>query len=626
MLEALRKSAGGTVAKIFIGLLVLSFAIWGIGDVFRGFGSRDLAKIGSTTIDVETFRQLYQERLQQLSRQLGRGLSPDQARALGVDRELLGELMSEAALDEKARELGLGISDEALLAHIHANPAFRGPNGQFDPGRFYETLRSVGFTEARFVDAERRLLLRQQLARALAGDVKVPDTMVDAVRRYETEERSIEFVALGRDQAGEIPPPSSAELESYFSERKAAFRAPEYRKLVVLPLTPETVAADMEIPEAELRKSYDELKDRLATPERREVEQILFPNADEAAAASKRIAEGAAFEDIVAERNLQPSDVSLGTVSKGEILDPKVADAVFALPEGAVSEPISGRFGTVIARVLKVVPGKEPAFEEIKDELRKDIAARRARNIILDLHDKVEDERAGGLHLAEVAGKLGLKVATIEAVDRSGRGPDGKPVEGVPNLNQVISEAFNTEVGVETDPVEVGNNGYVWYEVASVTPSRDRTLEEARGRVESAWYDEQITKRLAERAEALRARLDAGETFAAAAPGLEVQTREKFRRGQNVEGLDRRALAEVFETPQGKAGIAVAAEGVGRIVFRVTAVEIPAGAAAAQRIAQLNTGLQDDLLVQYVLHLQSTLGARVNETALQTVTGATAGN
>jgi peptidyl-prolyl cis-trans isomerase D len=622
MLEVLRKAAAGTVAKVLMGLLVLSFAIWGIGDVFRGFGSRDLAKIGSTTIGIEQFRQLYQERLQQLSRQLGRGLSPDQARSLGIDRELLGELMSEAALDEKTRQLGLGVGNETLLEHIHADSAFKGPNGQFDPARFYETLRSAGFTEARFIDGERRLMLRQQLARALGGDLKAPDTLVEAVRRFESEERSVEFAVLGREQAGQIPAPSPAEIEAYFNERKASFRAPEYRKLVLLPLTPESLAAEMQIPDADLRKAYDDAKDRFATPERREVDQILFSTVDEAAAAAKRIAEGAKFEDIAAERKLKPTDVSLGVVAKRDILDPKIADAIFALTEGKVSDPIQGRFGSVIARVQKIVPGKEPAFDEIKDELRKDLAGRRARGLILDRHDKIEDERAGGLRLAEVGAKLGMKTVTIDAVDRSGRGPDGKPVEGVPSLNQVITEAFNTEVGIESDPVEIGSGSYVWYEVVAITPSRDRTLDEARERVQTAWYDEQITKRLAERAEALRTRLDAGDSFAAAAPELKPQTREKLRRAQNVDGLDRAALAAIFQTPQGKAGIAPAADGVGRVVFRVTAVDVPAGAAASQRVAQLNTGLQDDLLVEYVLHLQGALGVRVNEAALQTVTGA----
>jgi peptidyl-prolyl cis-trans isomerase D len=621
MLDFLRKRASGVVAKTLMALLVVSFAIWGIGDVFRGFGSRDLAQVGSIKIDVESFRMQYQDRLQQLSRQAGRGISPDQARALGIDRQLLGEIISEATFDEKARELGLGIDNETLLAHIHDNPAFRGPGGQFDPNRFYDVLRSAGFTEARFVESERRLILRQQLARALGGEAVAPAVQREAIRRFETEQRAVEFVVLDEKQAGGIPAPSPSEIDSYFEQNKAAFRAPEYRKLVLIVLTPEALAAEVKITDEELRKAFEERRDRLADPERREVEQIVFPNPAEAEAAAQKIAGGAKFEDIVAARGLKPVDVSLGLVAKREILDSTVADAVFALPAGQISKPITGRFGTVIARVARIQPGKEPSLADVADNLRKELAVARTRNTILDQHDRIEDERAGGARLSEVATKLGIKSVTIDAVDRSGRAPDGKPVD-VPGGTDVINGAFATEVGVEADPVEIGGGrGYVWFEVLQITPSRDRPLAEIRERVEARWREGEIAKRLTERATAVRAKLDAGESFAAAAPGLKTEKRENLQRGREVQGLDRGALAAIFETPEGKTGLADTAGG--RIVFRVTAITTPAGDPSASRtVAELSGAVQDDLLVEYVLHLQNQLGVRVNEAAFRSVTGA----
>jgi peptidyl-prolyl cis-trans isomerase D len=628
MLEALRKSSGGFVAKVFIGLLVLSFAIWGIGDIFRGISARDVAEVGSVKIDTETFRQLYQDRLQQLSRQVGRGVTPDQARGMGLDRQLLGELISETTLDVKARDLGLNVDDETLLARIRSNEAFRGPNGNFDTNRFYETLRSAGFTEARYVESERRLMLRQQMGRALGAGTEAPDILRAALRRYQNEERSVQFVELGREQAADVPAPSASELDTYFNDRKTAFRAPEYRKLVVLALTPETLAEEIKIPDDELKKAYESLRDRLGQPERREVAQLIVADPAEAKSVAERIAGGAKFDEIVAERKLNPSDVSLGLVAKREILDPAVAEAVFALPQGEISKPIAGRFGTVFAQVSKIEPGKQPAIEEIGETLRKDLAVQRARSVILDRHDKIEDERAAGAHLAEVAAKVGAKAIMIDAVDRSGRGPDGKPVEGVTGLNSILPEAFVGAVGVEADPVEIdGGNGYVWFEVTQITPSRDRTLEEVRDRVAVRWRDEQIGKRLAERAEAIRARLDAGDKLEAAAPGLAVQTREKIKRGASVEGLNRNTLSRIFETPQGKNGIGVAEDNVGRTIYRVTAVETPAGAGADPKLlAELNVGVQDDILVQYVMQLQNKMGVRVNQEALRSVTGGSSGN
>jgi peptidyl-prolyl cis-trans isomerase D len=628
MLETLRKSAGGWVAKIFLGLLVLAFAIWGIGDVFRGFGQQDLAQIGSVKITIDSFRSIYNERVQQLSRQFRRAITPEQARALALDRQILGELISETALDEKARRLGLGLDNETLLKRIQENQLFRGPGGRFDPRLFAEILRDNGYTEARYVDSERRLMLRQQISRALTGDIAPPPLLREAVRRFENEERAIEFVTLARKDAGAIPAPTEEQLASYFESHKATFRAPEYRKLTVLALAPETIASGLTVSDAELRKAFESQRERLAIPERREVEQIVFPNMDEAKAAAQRLAAGEKFETIVKERGLAANDVSLGLVAKRDILDRGVADAIFALPVGRASEPVAGRFGAVLVRVNKIAPGKDPVFAEAAEGLRKEFALEQAKRRVLDLHDKVEDERASGANLSEVAKKLGLAAISVEAVDRSGRNPDGKAIEGLPQRERLIEGAFNSQIGVETDPIEDrASGGYVWYDVTGITPSRERTLAEARERVEARWRDEEIAKRLSERAEAIRARLDTGEKFPGAASGLRLEAREKLKRNSPVEGIDGRALAQVFRTDQGKAGIAVGANGIDRIVFRVTAANSPPESGmTSQTVARLGAGLQEDLLVQYVTRLQSDLGVWVNEGALRNVTGAEPGS
>ena len=136
---------------VVLGLIAISFGIWGIGDIFRGFGTSTLAKVGSHEIRVDTFRQLYQDRLQQLGRQLNRPILPDQARALGLDRQLLGEVIAESALDERARALRLNVSDAEIARQVTGMPGFRGLTGQFDRTRFEAVLRNMGYNEARFL-------------------------------------------------------------------------------------------------------------------------------------------------------------------------------------------------------------------------------------------------------------------------------------------------------------------------------------------------------------------------------------------------------------------------------------------------------------------------------------------
>jgi peptidyl-prolyl cis-trans isomerase D len=624
MLQVFRQGIGSWFVKGFIGLLIFAFVIWGIADVFRNFGTSTLASVGKTQISVEGFRRIFNERLQQLSRQYGRPITPAQAQILGLDRQILGELLSEGALDQKAKSLYLGISDDTLTRRITDDPAFRGPMGIFNHEFFVQILRANGYTEAQYVDTQRRLILRQQLARAFTGETIIPRVLGEAVQRFENEERAIEFVRLGKDQAGQIPPPTPDQLKTYFEEHKAAFRAPEYRKLVLIALTPETLASAIEVSDEDVRQAYEKQIERFRKPERREVDQIPFTNAEEAKAASARIAAGTPFDTIAEEKKLTPKDIALGLVAKGDILDPAIADAAFALAPSKISQPIAGRFVIVILRVKRVEAGSEQPLTAVAATLKNEIALERARRQVLDVHDKIEDERAGGATLAEVAKKLGLKATTIDAIDRSGRKPDGTLIDDLPGRADLLNGAFRApKAGVETDPVELRNQGgYVWYDVADIMASRERSFEEARDLVEARWRDEETGKKLAALADTIRAKLDSGESFARAAPGIAVERREKLKRGAKPEGLEPGVIARVFATAENKSGVYAAEDGQNRIVYRITTVNIPPFSPTPATMKALTAGMEDDLLGQYVIRLENDLGVSINEAALRSIVGA----
>ena len=174
MQKATKNWLGRLITGLLLGMIAISFAIWGIGDIFKGFGSSTLAKIGGTEIGVEQFRQQYNDRLQQLIRQVGRPIPAEQARALGLHRSLLGQLLAEAAIDEEVRRLGLNLPDDVIAQRIRNDPVFRGITGQFDRTRFDAVIRQAGFTESRYVSEQRKVLLRQQVIRTLTGELAAP--------------------------------------------------------------------------------------------------------------------------------------------------------------------------------------------------------------------------------------------------------------------------------------------------------------------------------------------------------------------------------------------------------------------------------------------------------------------
>src|SRR5712664_483389 len=321
---------------------------------------------------------------------------------------------------------------------------------------------------------------------------------------------------------------------------------------------------------------FEQRRDKLGTPERRQVSQIVFPNAEEAAAARTRLTSGLSLEDLAKERGLSASDVDLGLIAKSAIIDTAIADAGFSLPSGEVSQPVQGRFGVALVKIDKIEPVVEPSYESVASELKKEIAAERARKSVSDLRDKMEDERGGGAGVIEAAQKLGLTAVTIDAVDRSGRLPNGQLVANIPRGLDVVSQSFNSDVGVDNDPISF-NGGYVWYDVLGITPSRERKLDEVKDQVEARWRDDQIASRLKAKAAEMVQKLEQGGNLAdeAAAVGSKVETAGGFRRDASPPGVPASAISAAFRTAKDGVGQTAGAGSSEWIVFRVTDVSVP---------------------------------------------------
>jgi peptidyl-prolyl cis-trans isomerase D len=631
MLRGLHKASstwlGKAVMAAVMGVIAISFAIWGIGDIFRGFGRNAVATIGGTEISIEQFRQFYNERLQQLGRQAGRPITPDEARARGLDRQLLAQLIAETTVDEQAMQLRLGIDNAEIAKRITADPSFRGANGQFDRQRFEQIIRQAGFSESRFIEEQRRSMLRRQLAQSITGDLKVPATALAVLNQYQNEKRQIEYVALGAAQAGDVPAPTPEVLSKYFDERKTLFRAPEYRNITLLSLAASDLAKPDAVTDADAKAYFEQHKNSYGKPEKREVRQIVFQKPEEAADARERITKGAKFDDIAKERQLKESDTDLGMVEKSDIIDSAVADAAFSLKPGETSAPVKGRFGTVLLQVGKIEPGEEKTYEQVAAQIKREIAESRAKSEVGNLRDKIEDERAAGSTLAEVAKKLGLKSVSIEAVDRSGRAPDGKPVAALPQSANVINAAFASDVGVDNDPLQLPGGGYLYYDVTGVTPSRERPLEEVKDQVTARWRDDEIAKRLQAKADDLVGKLKAGTSFAQAASeaGLNVQTAKDLQRGKSGGFIPAKTIEAVFRTPKGTPASAEGGKETERFVFRVTDVVDPPFEAGTPQGQAITTTLQnsytDDLVGEYIARLENDFGVTVNPAALNQVVG-----
>jgi peptidyl-prolyl cis-trans isomerase D len=412
MLDGMRKISqhwiGRAILSVLFGLLIVSFVVWGVGDMFRGFVPNKVAEVGGQSISTQQYQSSLQTVMFRIQSRTRRNLTSAQAHELGLDRQVLGNLIADAALDVRAASLGMAISEASMVAAVRSDPSLQDASGQFNPALFDQALRDSGLTERGFFVAQSRAYMRQQIETPLIDGLAAPKPLVDLLARVEAQTRAIDYVALPPSAAGDIPAPADDALKAYFSERKDQYRAPEYRALEILLVDPTTLANPADVSDDDAKADYDKVRDaRFATPEKRKLQQIVFPDQASADDAEAKIKAGASFDDIVKARNLKASDVDLGETTKAAMFDQTIADAAFALPQDGVSEVVKGQFGPAIVRAVSVTPGGAKTFDEVKDTLKKEIAAERVAGQVQTIHDKIEDARVSGKTLAEAAKTIG---------------------------------------------------------------------------------------------------------------------------------------------------------------------------------------------------------------------------
>lgn len=626
MLDALRRGAVNIFAKILLGLLIVSFAIWGIADVFRGFGMGSLARVGSTEIPVSEFQRSYAITLDNHARQMGRRPTPEEARQMGIDRLVLAELIGAAAIDAHAKELGLALSDRAIITAIENEPAFRGMDGRFSKEALDNVLRRSGLSERGFIALKRQDQIRDQLTGAMVAAVPVPDALVNLLHQYREETRKVEHFTINTAKVQEPGEPTEAQLKETYERQQERFKAPERRQLAVLALTMEAVKKRVTVTEEAVKAAYEADRERYNIPEKRRIQQISFKDVSAAEAAAKAVADGKSFQEVAKEAGASASDIELGLLTKDQMLDPAIAQAAFALPKDHVSPPVRGRFSTVLLRVTEIVPGKKRTFEDVKDEIRDTLAGEHAREEIRKLYDQVEDQRAGGKPLKEIAAKLGSEFVSVAAIDRSGMSPEGKPVLLLPDTQNLLQAAFEGEVGSEIEPVELADGGIAWVDVISVTPERLKPLEEVKAEVKAAWRETEFAKAVAQLADKLVTRANNGEPMIKLAQeaGGTFDISLPFNRSGARSGLPAAAVNRAFALAPNAAAHAESSDKKSRIVLRVAEINSPPPPSEEQARAlrvDIARQMQTDLMAEYLAAVQARFGVSVNEAVYRNTVG-----
>ncbi len=592
----------GIVALLFVGLI-------GLGT--RNFGGRvqSIGRVGDREIAIDDYARELQSELRALSAQTGQSFSMNEAAALGVDRQVLNRLIGRAALDDATDTMGLSVGDAAVRDEITRIPAFQGVDGSFDREAYGFALRNVGLTVAQFEERVRDEAARNLVQRAVTAGFAAPAPYVDALYAWAREQRDITWALLGPDDlTTPIAEPTEAALQAFHDAHPELFTVPETKSVTYAWLTPDMMLDKIEVSEDDLRARYAERADEFDQPERRLVERLAFRNDEDAAAARARLDAGeVTFDKLVEERGLTLGDVDLGDVSKADL--DQAGDAVFALDEPGIVGPLPSSFGPALFRVNAILAATQTPFEDVRDELRAELAADRAKRAIDDRRDQIDDLLAGGATLEELGAETEMEAGTI----------DYRPgVEtGIAAYEEFRTAVDETAEGDFPELRSFAQGGLFALRIDKVTPPELQPLDTVRDAVAEAWTTEATRAALLAEAEADAQAMRDGTDPATL--NLSFRNAAGLTRDGFVEGAPEGFLDTVFAMAPDE--IRTLATPDGAVLVQLDAVSPPPDDAEAaqlkdafaQRAAQELSG---DALQLYLKAVQGKVGIELNQQAI----------
>lgn len=605
------KGISKTLVWILMGLLILGLGGFGVTNLSGA--ARSVGSVGETEIDINEYARALQNEISALAAQRGGPVSFAQAQEAGLDRSVLSQLVSVAALEEESRILGVSIGDGNLGEQIRRIRGFQGPDGSFDRDAYTFALEQVGMSEAQFEEDLRAEAGRTILQGAVVAGVKAPAPYVDALLKFLAENRDITWAVLdGDDLETGLPVPSEEDLQAYHTAHPEGFTLPETKRLNYAWLTPDMIIDTVEVDEDALRQAYEERADTYRQPERRLVERLGF--ADEAAAkeARARIDSGeASFEDLVAERGLDLADVDMGDQRKIDL--EQAGDAVFAATAGDIVGPLDTTIGPALFRVNAVLQAQETSFEDALPELRDELALDRARRVIDAQIENIDDLLAGGATIKDLASETEMQQGQIDWHQGVH--------DGIAAYDDFRAAAAEITEEAYPEVRQLDDGGIFAMELVEIIPPSLQPLDQVRDAVETAWRMDAVDEALNTQLQARAEELAGGASFASL--GLEPQSAT----GLNRRGLQNDIPPEFAETvfAMSKGDVELISGGGHVFVLRLDDIrppdsEDPDLAALRQNISdQTGGGLAEDLFQVLAADVRARAGITINEPAINAV-------
>lgn len=611
MSSPLRKKRANSVIWVLLGLMLLGLGGYGVTS-FSSSAS-EIGHVGDRKITVNEYANTMRREIQAFSNQIGQPVSFAQAQSMGIDRNVQAQIVAAATLENEAAKLGVSVGDAAVRERIVTASALQGADGKFDRGAYGLFLKQQGLSEAAFEKNLRAEASRTLLQSAVLGGVTAPPALVDRLTAWAAETRSFTFAQIiDADLTAPIPAPDDAQIKAWYDAHNDAYMKPETRKITYVWLAPDDLLDQVEVDEASLKTAYEQRKSEFVVPEKRLVERLVYPTADEAAAAKARFDAGkATFEDLANERGLKLTDIDLGEATKDSL--GAAGDAVFALTQPGVVGPIDTDLGPALYAMNGILEAQITTFDEAKPDLRSEVAMDRARRLISDKSEKIHDTLASGASLADVAKETGMKLGTLDYNSESEGGLSG--YEAFRKAAEAATpDSFPTLAGLD-------DGGVFALQLDGIDPPVLRPLADVQDKVVADWTADETHKALLALAGEDLAQLENGVTLQGL--GLVTTHYDDFARTGYVADASAEIGKQAFEMTAGTSRVIDDQDKVYLMTLDAVAPADMAGAAAKgqhdQIKASLSQSISRDIFEMFTRAAQADVGISLNPQVIAAV-------
>ncbi len=592
MLQRIREGSQGWAAKVVVGAIIVTFALFGAESLVSYFsaGSNDAATVNGESIS----RQAVETQVQRGIR--SGQVPPEQERQFRG--QVLDQLIRQRTLDQYADEGGLHISDSQLDQLIVSLPEFQGQDGRFSEELFTNRLAQAGYTPASFRRELRADTLRRQVQQGLAASAFLLPSEKARLASLQQQQRTFRYAQLSPADLDQPVAPSDADLQQYYDQHQEDFRRPEQVKVNYLVLNQEDVAKDVEVTDEQLRQVYEQAK--AAAP--REVSHILVTFGDDRTEqeARDRIAEvqqqleqGTDFTALAREYSDDSSSAGdggdLGAIQRGFFGD-SFDDAAFSLDPGQVSQVVQTQYGL---HLIKVTGIDIPSFEEDRETLARQVKREQSESLFNERVQQLTDDAYQADDLESVADEMGLTVQTSDWFSRDAGGED------VLSNPDAAAAAFSSDVledGYNSDVIETDDQQRVVLRVVDHREASTLPLDEVRDQILTAVKAEQTRQQLQTQADETLAALRNGDDV----PGLDWQQVDGVTR--DADGVPAPILQEAFRLSRPQADAVAWGQAESQNGVAIVGVEsVTAGDASsddADFVTRLAQRLQAQIAIQ----------------------------